>query len=283
MVDQAYWHLARKYQLLGQTNERARYMLDDLNEAYGVLGTPRLREQYDAFRDDVLIRAGVIKPVKAKTKEQHAPKAQKADRSDGGRAEPTAERSWSLPSLKHGTRYATSAIIAALAFAAAWQGVNPVFVLGALALGMALSLMPLVQRKLSEASLELPSMPSMPSLPAMPSIAAMRDVEGPQFEMPSLPEFNVGKLRELSMGTAEEEVAADPEEIRDSTAAMISRWRHSVGLKNIQPEMPGADVPISTLVDIVETEREIDGDSEPIAAVLDILRGTRQSIDLDRR
>src|SRR5512141_3039547 len=68
MVDQAYWHLARKYQMLAVTNPRARSMLDELNEAYGVLGNPRLREQYDAFRDDVLIRKGMIRPVVSRPK-----------------------------------------------------------------------------------------------------------------------------------------------------------------------------------------------------------------------
>jgi curved DNA-binding protein CbpA len=46
-VDQAYWHLAKTYQTLAVSDPRARRMLDDLNEAYGVLGTPRLREEYD--------------------------------------------------------------------------------------------------------------------------------------------------------------------------------------------------------------------------------------------
>jgi len=116
---------------------------------------------------------------------------------------------------------------------------------------------------------------------ASAALPAMPDVKAPQFELPRLAEFNVGKLRELSLGAAEQEEPANPEELRSSTAAMISRWRHSVGLKNIQPDMlPGADVPIATLVEIVESEREIDeGESEPIAAVLDILRGTRNSLD----
>src|SRR3974377_1130861 len=73
MVDQAYWHLARKYQMLAVTNPRARTMLDELNEAYGVLGNPRLREQYDAFRDDVLIRKGMIRPVVSRPKAAPSP------------------------------------------------------------------------------------------------------------------------------------------------------------------------------------------------------------------
>lgn len=47
MVDQAYWHLAKSFQTLAVTDPRARQSLDELNEAYGVLGTPRLREEYD--------------------------------------------------------------------------------------------------------------------------------------------------------------------------------------------------------------------------------------------
>ncbi len=47
MVDQAYWHLAKSFQTLAITDPRARQSLDDLNDAYGVLGTPRLREEYD--------------------------------------------------------------------------------------------------------------------------------------------------------------------------------------------------------------------------------------------
>lgn len=47
MVDQAYWHLAKTYQQQAPRDPRAEGLLDELNEAYGVLGTPRLREQYD--------------------------------------------------------------------------------------------------------------------------------------------------------------------------------------------------------------------------------------------
>jgi curved DNA-binding protein CbpA len=47
MVDQAYWHLAKTYQQLAPSDPRAEYLLDELNDAYGVLGTPRLRQEYD--------------------------------------------------------------------------------------------------------------------------------------------------------------------------------------------------------------------------------------------
>lgn len=49
MVDQAYWHLAKSFQTQAVADPRARQALDELNEAYSVLGTPRLREEYDVM------------------------------------------------------------------------------------------------------------------------------------------------------------------------------------------------------------------------------------------
>jgi curved DNA-binding protein CbpA len=48
MVDQAYWHLAKTYQQLAPQDPRAEHLLDELNEAYAILGTPHRREAYDA-------------------------------------------------------------------------------------------------------------------------------------------------------------------------------------------------------------------------------------------
>ena len=47
-VNRAYWQLARKYQGLEASDPRSHTMLDELNEAYTTLGTPILREAYDA-------------------------------------------------------------------------------------------------------------------------------------------------------------------------------------------------------------------------------------------
>ncbi len=46
-VQRTYWQLARKYQALAPSDPRARQQLDELNEAYGVLGTPASRDTYD--------------------------------------------------------------------------------------------------------------------------------------------------------------------------------------------------------------------------------------------
>jgi len=112
MVDQAYWHLARKYQSLGTSHPSAAHMLDELNEAYGVLGNPRLRREYDAFRDDVLLASGVVSAVPAKPK-----RAQKAAEA---RIEKAHGSAWSAPRIANWRWYGLSAIIAGLAFAGAW-------------------------------------------------------------------------------------------------------------------------------------------------------------------
>ena len=47
MVDQAYWRLARLYNAAIPSEVTAITKLDDLNEAYRVLGSPALRQEYD--------------------------------------------------------------------------------------------------------------------------------------------------------------------------------------------------------------------------------------------
>jgi curved DNA-binding protein CbpA len=69
MVDQAYWHLAKTYQAMAEADPRARVMLDELNEAYGVLGTPRLREEYDAT-----LRTEALPPSGRNARRSHAAK-----------------------------------------------------------------------------------------------------------------------------------------------------------------------------------------------------------------
>ncbi|MBI5285230.1 MAG: DnaJ domain-containing protein [Chloroflexi bacterium] len=257
MVDQAYWHLARKYQTLAATNLRARIMLDELNEAYGVLGTPRLREQYDAFRDDVLIQKGMITPVASK------PKRQPAAAQTAG----SVRRSWSLPvglprvRGNHLRPLAVGGIMLSLALAAAWQGVNPAVAVAALTAGLALALTPVLRRQLSNLNITLPAV-SMPALRA------------PRIELPGLADINVPRLRELSAaGAADDAIGSD--ELRASTAAMISRWRNSVGLRPMADDDDDAREPSNELVEIVAAERDIERGGEPLAAVMDILRGSR--------
>jgi hypothetical protein len=258
MVDQAYWHLVRKYQSLAATNARAQYMIDELNEAYGVLGNPRLREQYDAFRDDVLIRRGMVKAVPSKPKER-APKPEQKPKSKRERV----KRELSMPVPQHWRTYGISAIIALLAFAAAWQGVNIVLVVIALTAGLGFSLMPTVSKRISEISFEMPQMPELPHV-TIPEVKA-------RIDLPKL-----GDLPGVKDAAREEGIDADA--LSDSTRETIKRWRSSVGLR---APMPGqilagagmAGAPSETLLEIVETEKQIEEqDGEAFNAVMDILR-----------
>ncbi len=253
MVDQAYWHLVRKYQALAATNARARYMIDEVNEAYGVLGNPRLREQYDAFRDDVLIRRGMIQPVTSK------PKRAKASEQEAAETELKPRRSITLPhvTLPQGWRtYSVSAMIALLAFAAAWQGVNIVLVSVALAAGLGFSLTPTLTRRMAEMNFEIPQVVLPP-------------VKAPRIDLPKIPELQIPGLRELS--GAQKDDGIDAETLRVSTRATIARWRKTVGLKTVQNA--NELIPSGMLVEIVDSERQmIDGDGDPFGSVMDILR-----------
>ena len=247
MVDQAYWHLARKYQSLGTSHPSAAHMLDELNEAYGVLGNPRLRREYDAFRDDVLLASGVVSAVPAKPK--------RAKKAAEAHAEKAHGSGWRAPRIANWRWYGLSAIIAGLAFAAAWQGVNPVFVIAALAGGLLLSLTPALKRQVVALSIAMPAMPNV----------NLSDVKGPKLTLPKLAEF---------AGRPEPDEPLDTDELRASTAAIISRWRQSMGLRAPQPSEPRDDhEPSKTLVEIVEAEHDLEAESEPLTTVMDILRG----------
>jgi curved DNA-binding protein CbpA len=70
MVDQAYWHLAKTYQTEAVGDPRARLLLDELNEAYAVLGTPRLREAYDTEISGTAVAATRTAPARETRKGQ---------------------------------------------------------------------------------------------------------------------------------------------------------------------------------------------------------------------
>jgi hypothetical protein len=139
--------------------------------------------------------------------------------------------------------------------------VNPVFVLGALAVGLGMSLTPLLKRQLPDLNISLPSV----NIP---------EIHAPRIEMPKLAEISVPKLRELAVAVPKDEPVG-PDELRASTAAMISRWRNSVGLRPLaEAESAATAEPDTTLVEIVESERDLERHDEPLAAVMDILRGS---------
>ena len=267
MVDQAYWHLARKYQQLATTNARGRWLLDELNEAYGVLGNPRLRAEYDAFRDDVLVGKGVIGPVLSKPK-KHAKQEEQP---------PAAPRPWRLhaPKLPEGWRiYGGAAAIAV--FGAAGAVVFGVAPLGfaALAVAVCVAAVPAVR---SRVRLRMPQL-TMPEMPR-PSITLPK-VTLPDISEMSLPDVRAARpdLSRVSQHLAAgRDEAIDPDELRASTAAVIARWRKSMGLRVLPGQALPADEPSTDLVEIVDTERQLEASSEePLAAVIDILRGAHK-------
>lgn len=236
MVDQAYWHLVRKYQTLMATNSRAQRMIDELNEAYGVLGNPRLREQYDGFRDDVLIRAGMIKPVTSKPKREKAPKPQ---------GEAKARRSPKLPSIRvqHWRTYVAAGATTLLAFAAAWQGVSIVLVAMLLVASLGVSLTPTIGKHFLD--MEFPHL-------------AAPELHAPKLALPNAGE----KIRAMRDAHSDE---MDADTLRESTAATIARWRRSVGLHS------GAITSDAEMVEAPEQAPETD--DAPFDTVMEILRG----------
>ena len=273
MVDQAYWHLARKYQQLATTNARGQRLLDDLNEAYGVLGNPRLRKEYDAFRDDVLVGKGVIGPVLSKPKKRQKRVVEEE-------ASAPRERRLRAPGLPDGS------LVYAAAAAIAVAGSVGAVVLGAAALGfVALGLavcvaaVPLVRSRVRLSMPEL-SMPEL-TMPAMPRPnIALPKVSLPDISEISLPDVKAPKpdLSRVSQHlAATRDEAIDPDELRASTAAVIARWRKSMGLRVLPGQAVPDDEPSTDLVEIVDTERQLEESAgEPLAAVIDILRGAHK-------
>jgi hypothetical protein len=261
MVDQAYWHLARKYQSLATTNARGRRLLDDLNEAYGVLGNARLRREYDAFRDDVLVGRGVIGPVRSQPK------------ADAGGEQPASQarraRRLRLPASWRG--YVAAAIVAA-------AGVGGAAVTGrieiaaiAVAVAFVAAAVPALRGKVNITMPKL-AMPALPAV-AMPSVS----MPSVQMTMPDVksPKINLAQVGER-LGRGGQDEGIDADELHASTAAVIARWRKRMGLGS---PLPGArdaapTTPSNALVEIVASERQLDeGESEPLMAVIDILRG----------
>jgi curved DNA-binding protein CbpA len=195
-VNKTYWNLARKYQALATSDPRAHAMLDELNEAYNVLGTPALRDQFDAER--------ATRPSTTTEGETYPASARNAFVTPSGGIE-TSRTSWRHKLISAWRRGRTKSQTAPDSIVTHGRSV--------------------------EARVELAATP-------------------------------------VRRGSA----SAD--EIRSSTASMVGRWRARAAA--------GAEVeraPDSTLVDIFRSELEIESQSEPLSAVLDVLRGSRSPVE----
>ena len=213
MVDQVYWHLARLYNAAIATDREAREKLDALNQAYAVLRSPALREQYDEARGATpgarsqTEREELPPPLAVMDTQRPRPRdGSKTSKSHAGRAWPRLR--FRLPRLPGLGRFGQSvpswqnavsaAVIAALATAALIAGVEPVLIAVLLIVGLSFTMLPLARK--------LPRLPSLPR-PALPST--------PRLRMPRLPQ----RAPERSI---------DADALRQSTEAMLSRWRADV-------------------------------------------------------
>ena len=250
-VNRTYWQLARKYQALAPSDPRAHGMLDELNEAYGVLGTPALRDQYDATL-------------------KRAPGSETEDRTQplGG----TSGRSWSTPAPVRETptditqprtavvplvAFAVSAALtAAAASAGLWSGnllIEGLAGSGAIALGV-------VAARYAFGRM----------FRARRSSRARQ--EGADVRSARVSERQRSNAEPLSASIVRRR-GGNADDLRTSTASMVGRWRAKAPAASTSTE------PDLTLVDIFRSEQEIESQSEPLSAVLDVLRGSRNPVE----
>lgn len=88
MVDHAYWHLARAYGADRVSDRGAKEKMDELNEAYSVLGSPEQRAEYHRAREGA-------QPTSPSADATHVSLAAVEPKEDTSRR----RRSWSIPRL----------------------------------------------------------------------------------------------------------------------------------------------------------------------------------------
>lgn len=201
LIREAYWHLARKYQAdIGVEPDAAR-QLDELNEAYSVLGTPSLRASYDESMQALEADEGVETLARPDTAsgDDSAPKPDakkpaKAKKEDALKKEDASELiRWEMPTLQAAVAAIGLVVLGALAL---WYGA-PVLLTAILA-GVALfcTLFP----------------------------------------------WRFGRIVELPRPGPEktrEEPQVDTAALRESTAAIVARWRQEAGLQPRPSAKPG--------------------------------------------
>lgn len=252
-VNRTYWLLARKYQAQADSDPRAHHMLDELNEAYGVLGTPVLREAYDAAHPEL------------------------------AHADPEQQTGWDgltvasagafavgaqVPARPRGTLqigaaapYGAVALLGAIgAGGGLWAGSSLLAVLGA---GGAILLGAAYARHNETA----------------PWHGAVITRADPGVDATATPRADArGSVDEPLSASIVRRRDASADELRLSTASMVGRWRDTVAAGANRERGDAGHGPDPTLVDIFRSEEELEAQSEPLSAVLDVLRGSRHSV-----
>jgi DnaJ domain len=261
MVDQAYWHLARLYNAAIPSDGTAREMLEELNEAYSVLRTPQLRDEYDALRDAVLGEGSVPiateqrgEPPPLSVMAKQKPRPREAEESPLAEEEEPKERQrvrlqvprlpakFTLPEIvvPNWQSFVSLACMLILAGAALFAGAEPALVFFALIVGAGFTVIPVLGR--------------VPRLPALTR---------PQVALPT-----IGPPNNLTDRMPRHK--PDMDTLRKSTEAMRARLRENTADWETEPS-PAADPPKPPLVEEAPSAVDLDSvrrsihESEPKA------------------
>lgn len=145
MVEAAYWHLAKRYSEAGPSDPSARARLDDLNEAYSVLGSPKHRDNYMKIRAEVL-GEGTL-PAAPPPPPEPVPLAVMAKQRARIVEEPAVlltenQPFWTRLGVLRWQNAVAVLVMGALAAAALLAGVNPAAVGLLLLIGVAITALP---------------------------------------------------------------------------------------------------------------------------------------------
>jgi hypothetical protein len=235
-VNRTYWLLARKYQALAVSDPRAHQMLDELNEAYNTLGTPALREAYD--RD-----LAAMPPADDAPENEPRAGARRHSMKTGAPLAFVQARNLNWPVLG-----AAGLVCLAGIGLSVWTGSLMFAALG-VASSIAIALAP-VRRGV---------------------VHAWRGRTSVRQRSAAEPAVSVKRVASLAAAGR-----TDADELRTSTASMVSRWRTTTAsAESNEPDR----APDSTLVDIFRSEHDVETQSEPLSAVLDVLRGSRSVVE----
>jgi hypothetical protein len=221
MVEHAYWHLARALQAAAHRDPSAYERLEELNEAYSVLGTPALRAEYDQAR--------LGPPPEPPAREDPRP-APAVPQEKPRQAPRVSTRRVAVPSWQN---VVTAGSLFAVAIVSLLAGASPALVLPLLAAGMSLALIPTLRRL---PSIPVPALPRVHVRPRLPHI--------PRIDLSRRSSIHVPPVApRLPRPTHRKQPAIDPADLRASTADTIARWRRGAdSAPPLRPHEPSEDL-----------------------------------------
>jgi hypothetical protein len=134
MIDAAYWHLAKRCNEAAPHDSHARQRMEDLNEAYNVLGSADRREEYMKVRAEVLgTNALPVAPPPAPEKPPLAIMQRQRPKPREPAAAEHVRKLWGLSAISSALAIP---FVLALAVAAFLAGASPEIVAGLLGVGL---------------------------------------------------------------------------------------------------------------------------------------------------